>query len=123
MASNIQRGTRGISGGDWIRLKRLAGARNYIIDQPQDVINPPPRLEIDNGRRVQTEFGTSNTRRPASFFTDYKASQVADYVLESGGAGNKVLLATKICNCLQTSNPVKHNGLCASCVYDKIISK
>jgi hypothetical protein len=122
MASNIQRGPRRLDAGDWVRMKRLVGAKNYLTDQPQDVTNPPPRLETHKGaRHVYTEFGTSKTRRPASNWIDYKASQKSDYVLESVGSnGEKVLVSNKVCTC-NTTNPVKHNGLCTTCQYDKIV--
>ena len=120
MASNIQRGPRSLSAGDWVRMKRLTGAKYYLTDQPSDVTNPPPRLEVGT-RHVYTEFGTSKTRRPASNWIDYKASQTSDYVVESVGTnGQKVLTAKKVCTC-NTTNPVKHNGLCLVCKYDKIV--
>jgi hypothetical protein len=114
MASNIQRGPRRMDAGDWVRLKRLGGSKYYLAEQPQDIINPPPRLETENGRRVFTEFGTSKIRRPASNWVDFVASQTADYVLESGVAGSKTLVANGICTCT-TSNPQKQ-GLCVTCI-------
>lgn len=125
MASNIQRGTRGLSAGDWIRLQRLRGARNFQSDKPGDIVNPPARSEPDTGRRVHTEFGTSKIRRPASGYTDFIASQTADYVLETtvgrcgaNGRGSKgvarALVVNKICRC-QRSSAIKHNGVCISC--------
>ena len=122
MASNIQRGTRGLSAGDWVRLQRLRGARNYQSDKPGDIINPSPRTEVETGRRVYTQFGTSKIRRPASSFTDYIASQTVDYVLEkpAGSCGTeKSLTINKLCTC-GTSSAIKHNGLCRSCTYDLI---
>jgi hypothetical protein len=123
MASNIQRGTRKIDAGDWIRLKRLGGAKNYLTDQPQDITNPSPVpccVTTDNNRMERAEFGTSKFRRPASYYTDYKASQSADYVLEYPREfGGKILSAVKLCNC-STTDPNKHNPLCASCMHDKI---
>lgn len=89
MASNVQAGTRGLSAGDWIRLKRLQGARNYQTDKDSDITNSTLRLEPESGRRVYTEFGTSKIRRPASSWTDFIASQKADYVLESQNAESK----------------------------------
>jgi len=110
--------------GDWIRIKRLQGARNYLTKQANDadVINPPPRLEANTNRHVYTEFGISKIRRPASNYTDYLASQTVDYILESGGPGpvNKKLVAHKLCTCT-TRDPVKHNGVCVTCQYDKIV--
>jgi hypothetical protein len=112
---NIQAGTRGLSAGDWIRLKRLRGSRNF---QSDDVTNPSPTLiETTQGaRRVFTEFGTSKIRRPASFWVDYRASQTVDYVLESQDTQTKSrsLTANKVCSC-STSDVIKHNGLCVKC--------
>jgi hypothetical protein len=137
MASNIQAGTRGLSAGDWIRLQRLRGARNFQSDKNGDVTNPRPLLlETTQGaRRVFTEFGTSKIRRPASSWTDYKASQTADYVLESQDSQTKsrTLVANVLCqgtkgcildkgeivscSCVASYNPVKHNGLCVKCIH------
>lgn len=120
MASNIQAGTRGLSAGDWIRLKRLQGARNYQTDKDGDVTNPSPLLlETTQGaRRVFTEFGTSKIRRPASSWIDYRASQTADYVLERQDSQTKSrsLTANKVCTC-DTSDATKHNGLCIKCIH------
>lgn len=102
MASNVQAGTRGLSAGDWIRIKRLRGAREFQNDKDGDVTNPPPTLlETTKGaRRVFTEFGTSKIRRPASSWTDYRASQTADYVLEGQDSLTKsrTLTANVVCN-------------------------
>jgi hypothetical protein len=117
MASNIQAGTRGLSAGDWIRLKRLQGARNYQTDKDGDVTNSTLRLETESGRRVYTEFGTSKIRRPASSWTDYVASQKTDYVLEAQNSETKSrsLTVNKVCTC-STSDAIKHNGLCIKCI-------
>jgi hypothetical protein len=121
MASNVQAGTRGLSASDWIRLRRLRGSREYTNDSTVDVINPSPTLlETTKGaRRVFTEFGTSKIRRPASFWTDYRASQTVDYVLESQNSETKSrsLTANKVCTCDPQPNPVKHNGLCVKCIH------
>jgi hypothetical protein len=125
MASNIQRGTRGLSAGDWVRLQRLRGGRNFQADKPSDITNPPARSEPESGRRVYTEFGTSKIRRPASNYTDFVASQKADYVLErplgTCGANTRAntgvarsLTIHKICNC-ETSSAINHNGICITC--------
>lgn len=127
MASDIQRGTRGLSAGDWVRLKRLNGAVGrmiYVIGTTspptpivnKDITNPSPISEPHSGRKVYTEFGTSKIRRPASNYTDYIASQTADYVLESSnelcGVG-KNLTINRICKCEKTS--AKKVGLCVEC--------
>lgn len=114
MASNVQAGTRGLSAGDWIRLKRLQGARNFQSDKDGDVTNPSPLLlETTQGaRRVFTEFGTSKIRRPASFWTDYRASQTADYVLERQDSETKSrsLDINNMCGCTNhTYNVVSYD--------------
>jgi hypothetical protein len=116
MASNIQRGTRRMDASDWIRLKRLQGSRNFEADKPNDITNPDPRSEVKTGRRVYTEFGVSRILRPASNYTDYKASQTVDYVLESPSGVcdvGKNLTINKICACGTSS--AKKVGLCVSC--------
>uniref|UniRef100_A0A6C0EQE6 Uncharacterized protein n=1 Tax=viral metagenome TaxID=1070528 RepID=A0A6C0EQE6_9ZZZZ len=137
MASNIQRGTRGLSAGDITRLKRLTGARNnlyYVYDRPspprvirdKDITNPAPRLEPESGRRVYTEIGGSKIRRPASGYTDFIAAQTADFVVETlaGSCGvSRDLRAYKICTCFYGVSAVKHNGLCRSCTHDRIVVK
>lgn len=120
MASNVQAGTRGLSAGDWIRLKRLQGSRNFQSDKDGDITNPSPLLlETTQGaRRVFTEFGTSKIRRPASFWTDYRASQTTDYVLEAQNSETKSrsLTANKVCTC-DTSDTIKHNPTCIKCIH------
>jgi hypothetical protein len=113
MASNIQRGTRGLSAGDWVRLKRLNGARTFTTDV---TTNPEPHIEVNSARRVYTEFGTSKIRRPASNWTEFVASQTADYVLEtpSGSCGvGKALTVHKVCTC-KTTSAIKHT-VCMIC--------
>jgi hypothetical protein len=116
MASNVQQGTRGVSAGDWVRLQRLRAGLNFENDKPSDITNPAARSEAKSGRRVYTEFGTSKIRRPASSWTDYKAAQTADYVLESitNTLIAKNLTIKKICTC-NISSAIKHNGRCISC--------
>jgi len=119
MASNIQRGPRRMDASDWVRIKKLTGSRVRPGSNNEDITNPPPNVVGDSGRRVFTEFGTSKTRRPASNWTDYVASQTADYVLEyTAGtcSPSKILVINKICNC-DRYNAVKHNGVCVKCIH------
>jgi hypothetical protein len=106
MASNVQRGTRRMDASDWVRIKKLRGATNYVTDQPGDVNNPPPLrccAIADYNRMRRAEFGTSKIRRPASNWTDYRASQTADFVLESREPfKGKTLTAVRVCNCAGT---------------------
>jgi len=131
MASNVQRGPRRMDASDWTRIKKLNGARGnmYVVYGPVSpappplltgITNPDPRLEPESGRRVYTEFGTSKIRRPASNYTDYVASQTADYVLESVDPTNKVgknLYHNWVCNCARPNlNVLKgNNGVCINC--------
>lgn len=107
MASNIQRGTRRMDASDWVRIKKLRGAVNFLTDQPRDVTNPqgPSCCAIGEYNRMRrAEFGTSKIRRPASNWIDYKASQSADYTLESmNGTAGKTILSVKVCNCVATN--------------------
>ena len=112
---------------DWTRIRKLNGARGnmYVAYGPVSpappalltgITNPSPRTELESGRRVYTEFGTSKIRRPASNYTDYVASQSADYVMEttSGACGvGKNLTINKICKCATSS--AKKVGLCPEC--------
>ena len=124
MASNIQRGTRRMDASDWIRLKRLNGARRYNLDQASnnDVTNPPPTdccVSTDNNRMERSEFGISKIRRPASNHTQYKAWGAADYIVESKTLQGKILAGAKLCNC-ESTNPIKHNPVCILSRYDKV---
>jgi hypothetical protein len=117
MASNIQRGPTRMDAGDWIRMKRLAGAKMYKTQNTKDTVNPSPRLEPESGRRVYTEFGISKIRRVASDWTNYVASQTGDYVLENTNPSNgigKQLTVYKVCSC-QTKSAIKHNWKCPTC--------
>jgi hypothetical protein len=130
MASNIQAGTRGLSAGDWIRLKRLQGARGNLYyvsgvaspplpEYNKDITNPAPLLlePTQGARRVFTEFGVSKIRRPASSWTDYVASQTSDYILGKQDIETKSrsLEIHKVCDC-SVGDAVKHNGLCRKCI-------
>jgi len=124
MASNIQRGTRKMDASDWIRLKRLNGARDYVIDQAtkNDVTSPGPPAcceTTDNNRMDRADFGISRIRRPASNYTQFKAWGAADYILESKTLQGKVLSGIKLCDC-EARDPIKHNPVCILCSYDKI---
>jgi hypothetical protein len=131
MASNVQRGTLKMDAGDWTRIKKLNGARgNMYVNYGAASPAPPPLLTgitnppqvnccaIKTSRHVYPEFGTSKIRRPASNYTDYKASQIVDYVLQSSsgtcGPGQS-LNATRVCDCAISKSVISHNGLCVAC--------
>jgi hypothetical protein len=121
--SNGQQGTRGLSAGDWVRLKRLQGAKTYQtvnLNTNKDIAptNAPQVLIHNTGAiSVFDVVGTSKIRRTASNWIDYKASQVADYVLTSQRAttGTSVTnTRVKLCDCSSTTLSTK-NGTCTKC--------
>lgn len=122
--SNAQQGTRGLSAGDWVRLKRLRGAKTYKtvnLDTNKDIANAPVSQLIPglNGAiNVFRTVGTSKVRRTASSWTDYVASQTADFVLTSQasttspGITNTVI---KLCDCSTPPYSVQKVGICTKC--------
>lgn len=120
--SNAQQGTRGLSAGDWIRLKRLRGATTYQtvnLNTNKDIVPPqfPQQYYLGGAINVFSTAGTSKIRRTASNWTDYKASQVADYVLTSQAANTGVSVRNtlvKLCSCTSTTLNTKV-GTCTKC--------
>lgn len=117
--SNAQQGTRGLSAGDWIRIQRLRGARNFEADKPGDITGTVvmPQTIYNKAMLIPRDVGTSRIRRPASFYTDFRASQTADFVTQkqtvtSGPA--KTLTNTKLCNCTSTTLTPRLTG-CKVC--------
>jgi hypothetical protein len=102
MASNVSDGTRGLSAGDWIRLKRINGAKGYgvmtnnaaspngtatseIYPLNKDIspINPQQRTY---GKALLIPYdaaGKPKTLRTASNWIDYVASQKADFITKA----------------------------------------
>ena len=124
---NAQQGTRGLSAGDWVRLQRLRGARTYKtvnLDTNKDIAPVTARQfspRLSSAINVTDVVGTSRIRRAASNWTDYLASQTADYVLSGQRIGtNGVPVAglvnrlTRLCNCTTTTLETKL-GICSSC--------
>ena len=132
--SNAQQGTRGLSAGDWIRLQRLRGARSngYSNSSTSGVLTPTSsiynkdisptqasQIEIHNNSAINVfpVVGTSKIRRPASNWTDYIASQTADFVLSSEANANGTSIkntVTKLCSCTSTTLSTKI-GICTKC--------
>lgn len=121
--SNAQRGTRGLSAGDWVRLKRLQGARTYQtvnLNTNKDIAPPQPnQFEVHNSSPISVYpvVGTSKIRRTASSWTDYRASQTADYVLLSQTATTGTSLTrtrVRLCDCTSTTLNTKV-GVCTKC--------
>lgn len=133
--TNMQRGTRGMSASDWVRMKRLQGARanGYSNASTSGVLTPtsaifnkdvvPPQMIQQPVHRTNAAInvfpvvGTSKIRRPASNWTDFVASQTADYVLSSQAAttGTSVKNSqVKLCDCTTTTATTKQ-GICTKC--------
>lgn len=102
--SNNQRSTVGLSAGDYTRLKRIRGAKQYVsanLTTNKDIgPNPVAQLEYTPSSLIKRVVGTSRIRRPASMWTDFKASQTADVVSSaSNGVNGNILTTTKVCDC------------------------
>jgi len=122
--SNAQQGTRGLSAGDWVRLKRLRGATTYQtvnLNTNKDIAPSqfPQQYYLGGAINVFSTTGTSKIRRTASNWIDYKASQTADYVLTSQAATTSPSVTNtvaKLCTCDPLSYSVKKaNGVCTKC--------
>lgn len=121
--SNAQQGTRGLSAGDWVRLKRLRGARTYQtvnLDTNKDIVPPtfPQQHYLRGAINVFSTTGTSKIRRTASNWIDYKASQTADYVLTSQASTTSPSVTntvSKVCSCISPEYTVKKLGICTKC--------
>jgi hypothetical protein len=133
--SNAQQGTRGLSAGDWVRLQRLRGARangysnsstGGLLTSTSTIFNKdisPPQVHQDQIHNLNAAInvfpvvGTSKIRRPASNWTDYVASQSADFVLSSQNGLHATSVKrrlTKLCSCTTTTLLTK-TGPCTKC--------
>ncbi len=122
--SNAQQGTRGLSAGDWVRLKRLRGARTYnsvnLATNKDIAPQNAAQFLIHNTSAISVfdVVGTSKIRRTASNWTDYIASQTADFVTTSQAATTSPSVTntvTKLCNCATPTYSVKKTGQCRIC--------
>ena len=117
--SNLQTGTRGLSAGDWTRLQRLRGAKTYVtanLTTNKDIApTPVAQTPYTPSSLIKPVVGTDRIRRPASMWTDYIASQRADFVTRaSTGLNGNTLSVTKLCNCVTTTLSTKLAN-CAKC--------
>lgn len=122
--SNAQQGTRGLSAGDWVRLKRLQGAKTYNsvnLTTNKDIApTSAPSILIHNTGAINVfdVVGTSKIRRTASNWIDYIASQTADIVLTSQASTTSPSITnsvTRLCNCSAPTYSVKKTGQCMKC--------
>lgn len=123
--SNASAGTRGLSAGDWIRLKRINGAKGYgvmtgnasspngtatstIYPRNKDTSPPePPQQAYGKALLIPYEgAGTPKTLRTASNWTDYVASQKADYVTSAQTLPGVTNTITKVCDASADSTTI-----------------
>jgi hypothetical protein len=134
--SNAQAGTRGLSAADWTRLKRLRGARQNgysngstdglltstspIYNKDISPVTPGQFVPgLNSAINVFRTSGTSKIRRTASSWTDYRASQTADYVVpyvwqNVSPSSSSNLAFIKLCDCSTNLLEVKNAG-CTKC--------
>ena len=76
-----------------------------------------PQTVYNKAMLIPREAGTSRIRRPASFYTDFRASQTADYVTQKQAAITgpaKSLTNTKLCSCTTSALTPRTTG-CKVC--------
>jgi len=127
--SNAGQQTRGLSAGDWTRLQRLRGAKTSGYGATGDLVTsadlaPNEAAEIPRGKALLIPYeaaGFSRIVRPASKWTDYVASQKADYVTQARRVApdgtvlnGSTLSVTQLCSCTTSTLNTK-TGLCRSC--------
>jgi hypothetical protein len=120
-SSNNQRGTTGLSAGDWIRIKRLQGARNYdtTIAENTDIDVPTlPQTAYSVPFLKAKHTGASRIRRTNEQWINYRASQTGDYVQNTAVfdacAIPRVLYTTRICDCSRAGLVPRITG-CKKC--------
>jgi hypothetical protein len=118
--SNANSSPRGMSASDYTRIRRLQAMVEYgnEVRDNVDVTNPTPNSGYDNG------YGKSKTRRSASDWTAFRASQTADYVVTKDvrqpGEGKTNTAYTLLCNCPNgpvISNIMNKSEICVKCKY------
>ena len=108
-----------MSAADWIRMKRVQGGSRYENEKDKDIINvmSPARSDpFSPPRNISRVVGSSKTRREASKFTDYVASQRQDFTLKSEVSVSRVpqLKLTSICTCTTNVHSPRRTG-CLKC--------
>lgn len=124
-----------MSAADWTRLQRQRGGRSYgptvmsiggVAATNKDVA-PTNAPQWPAGKALLIPYdgaGTPKTLRPASDWTNYIASGLADYVVESQGTGRAgetglnnnytKLVVNRICSCTSVITLPK-TGICSRC--------
>lgn len=117
-----------MSAADWTRLQRQRGGRSYgptvmsiggVAATNKDVA-PTNAPQMPAGKALLIPYdgaGTPKTLRPASDWTNYIASGLADYVVQSQGTVNNnytTLVVNRICSCTSVITLPK-TGVCTRC--------
>jgi hypothetical protein len=110
-----------MSSSDWTRIQRLKQARTYAttIAANKDVINKvTPGNPFNPETKISRVVGSSKTRRDASRWIDFVASQDQTYELKSsnytyttpGAFKGTQNTLTKLCNCTTAIVNSKRTG-------------
>jgi len=126
--ANLQTGTRGMSAADWTRMLKLRQARTYVTANLTNNVDiagqDPAQLPYNAAFLIPRTGGNPKTVRIASMWTDYVASQTADFILRTQATSNgtninaNTLTQTRLCNCTTTTiSGVKLAGCVKCSVY------
>lgn len=97
-----------LSAGDMTRLRRIRGGSRYQDEKEKDITNVVLPSSGVLPFPIRRDVGSSKTRREASKWIDFVASQSADYVLqrETGACATEHVLHVVKCNCEATAGSV-----------------
>ena len=92
-----------MSAADWVRIKRLQGGKLYETEKNKDIVNvTTPADPFSPPRNISRVTGSSKTRREASKWIDYVASQSQDYTVKQEYPGIRTIPASfvvRLCDC------------------------
>jgi hypothetical protein len=110
-----------MSAADWIRIKRLKGGKLYETEKNKDITNvTTPADPFSPPRNISRVVGSSKTRREASKWTDYVASQSQDFKLNqevsvpNGISAIMKSTVTRLCDCTVSTFVPRRTG-CLKC--------
>ena len=116
--SNTQAGTRLTSSSDWTRIKKLkaVGQGGWNNSARTSAELPIVQSTRNVSLLIPRTTGTSKYRNMASDWTNFKAYNTTDYVLQSQQDANtgKNLSVQKLCSCSVPYSPLKQ-GICTKC--------
>jgi hypothetical protein len=121
-----------MSAADWTRMQSRRAGITYMSDATRE-LNPPMPEQRPYGTAllIPSSVGGSRIRRTAGDYTNYVASNLADYVVKTGGTGRvgesventgAVKLTVKMvgrgpgCKCTTTLGiTLPKTGICSKC--------